>query len=95
MRAAFQSVSQDLEEAAALDGDPPGPRFTRSPPLALPPFRCSPGGFLAGYSEFAIGWLFIEKSSNVTLAMALWGPEPWITPWSNCLPGLLISNPGN
>ena len=29
--------------------------------------------FLIGYSEFAIGWLFVESSQNVTLAMAISG----------------------
>ena len=29
--------------------------------------------FLIGYTEFAIGWLFVESSNNVTLAMAVSG----------------------
>ncbi|HLE16593.1 MAG TPA: hypothetical protein VI776_17760 [Anaerolineales bacterium] len=29
--------------------------------------------FLVGYTEFAIGWLFVESSRNVTLAMAVSG----------------------
>jgi arabinogalactan oligomer/maltooligosaccharide transport system permease protein len=28
---------------------------------------------LVGYTEFAIGWLFVESSQNVTLAMAVSG----------------------
>ncbi len=36
-----------------------------------------------GYSEFAIGWLFIDKSQNVTLAMSIYAilvsgdAQPW------------------
>ena len=36
-----------------------------------------------GYSEFAIGWLFIDKSENVTLAMSIYSilasgaTQPW------------------
>jgi hypothetical protein len=29
--------------------------------------------FLVGYTEFAIGWLFVESGENVTLAMAVSG----------------------
>ena len=29
--------------------------------------------FLVGYTEFAIGWLFVERGENVTLAMAVSG----------------------
>ena len=39
--------------------------------------------FLMGYSEFAIGWLFIERSENATLSMALWGVRSLgAVPWS-------------
>lgn len=97
MRAAFQSVSQDLEEAAALDGASAWTRFTRiTLPLALPAISVAAlVAFLAGYSEFAIGWLFIEKSSNVTLAMALWGARTMgLTPWSELAAlALLMSIP--
>jgi ABC-type maltose transport system permease subunit len=31
--------------------------------------------FLIGYSEFAIGWLFVDKPANVTLAMAISGMQ--------------------
>jgi arabinogalactan oligomer/maltooligosaccharide transport system permease protein len=27
--------------------------------------------FLLGYSEFVMGWLFVDRSDNVTLAMAI------------------------
>jgi ABC-type glycerol-3-phosphate transport system permease component len=75
MRAAFQAVPKELEEAAFLDGATAFQTFIMvTIPNALPAIGvASLVAFLVGYSEFAIGWLFIEKSSNATLAMALWG----------------------
>ena len=75
MRSAFQAVPKDLEEAAFLDGASTFGTFWRvSLPIALP--SISVAGliaFLIAYSEFAMGWLFIDKSTNVTLAMAISG----------------------
>ncbi|MDD1713397.1 MAG: carbohydrate ABC transporter permease, partial [Methanoregulaceae archaeon] len=75
MRAAFQAVPQELEEAAFLDGATPLVTFRRvSLPLALPAIAVAGlAAFLIGYSEFAMGWLFVERSQNVTLAMAISG----------------------
>jgi ABC-type glycerol-3-phosphate transport system permease component len=39
--------------------------------------------FLLGYTEFAIGWLFVESSQNVTLAMAVSGMRQASGVWSN------------
>lgn len=75
MRAAFQSVPLELEEAAFIDGATPFIAFRRiALPLAAPSIAVAAVvAFLAGYTEFAIGWLFVENSQNVTLAMAVWG----------------------
>ncbi|MFC1923700.1 ABC transporter permease subunit, partial [Chloroflexota bacterium] len=75
MRASFQAVSKELEEAAFLDGAGPFTAFLRvTLPLALPSIAVAAlVAFLVGYTEFAIGWLFIESSENVTLAMAVSG----------------------
>ncbi len=75
MRAAFQSVPKELEEAAFLDGANRFVAFWRvSLPLALPAIGIAAiVAFLLGYSEFAMGWLFVEKPDNVTLAMAISG----------------------
>jgi arabinogalactan oligomer/maltooligosaccharide transport system permease protein len=75
MRAAFQSVPKELEEAAFLDGASAFIAFWRvTMPLALPSISIAAlVAFLIGYSEFAIGWLFVEKSDHVTLAMAVSG----------------------
>ncbi len=73
MRAVFQAVARELEESALLDGATPWISFWRIHlPLALPSILATAlVAFLAGYSEFAIGWLFVQRSTNVTLAMAM------------------------
>ncbi len=75
MRAAFQSVPRELEEAAFLDGASHWVSFLRiSLPLALPAISIAAlVAFLLGYSEFVMGWLFVERSDQVTLAMAISG----------------------
>lgn len=75
MRSAFQSVPKELEESAYLDGANDFIAFWRiTLPLALPSIAVAAiMAFLIGYSEFAIGWLFIDKSENVTLGMMIWG----------------------
>lgn len=85
MRAAFQGVAKDLEEAAQLDGAGYLKTFFLvTLPLALPSISVAAlVAFLAGYSEFAIGWLFVGSSKTVTLAMALWGILSYgSVPWS-------------
>lgn len=41
--------------------------------------------FLIGYSEFALGWLFVDKAQNVTLAMAISGmvQSSYLDSWAN------------
>ncbi len=75
MRAAFQSVPKELEEAAFLDGANQWTAFWNvSLPLALPAIAIAAlVAFLVGYSEFVMGWLFVERPENVTLAMATSG----------------------
>lgn len=75
MRAAFRAVPLELEEAAWLDGATPWVAFWRiSLPLALPAIAVGALlAFLIGYSEFALGWLFVDKPGTVTLAMAISG----------------------
>lgn len=75
MRAAFQSIPKELEESAFLDGAGPWTAFTRITfPLALPAVAVTAiMAFLIGYSEYALGWLFVDKSDYVTMGMALWG----------------------
>lgn len=77
MRSAFQAVPKELEESAFLDGASVVRTFWRvTLPLALPSIAVAALiAFLIGYSEFAIGWLFVDKSDNVTLAMAISGMQ--------------------
>lgn len=85
MRAAFQSIARDLEEAAFLDGAGNFAAFRYiTLPLALPSIGIAALiSFLMAYSEFAIGWLFVDKAQNVTLSMAIYamvrtgGAQPW------------------
>lgn len=75
MRSAFQAVSQEVVEAARLDGASDLQTFLSiSLPIATPSIAVAALiAFLIGYSEFAMGWLFVDKSSNVTVAMAVSG----------------------
>lgn len=75
MRSAFQAVSSEVVEAARLDGASDLQTFWRiSLPIASPSIAVAALiAFLIGYSEFAMGWLFVDKSSNVTVAMAVSG----------------------
>lgn len=85
MRAAFQSIPKELEEAAFLDGANDLKTFMYiTLPLALPSITVAGLiAFLMAYSEFAIGWLFVEKADNVTLAMSIYAmlqsgnAQPW------------------
>lgn len=86
MRAAFQSAPPELEEAAFLDGAGRLAAFWHvSLPLALPSIAVAALiAFLTGYSEFAMGWLFVQKPQNVTLAMAVSGMvQGSLASWSN------------
>ena len=87
MRAAFQAVALELEESAFLDGASPWTAFWRiTLPLALPAIAVAGLiAFLIGYSEFAMGWLFVDKAQNVTLAMAISGmiQSSYLDSWAN------------
>jgi ABC-type glycerol-3-phosphate transport system permease component len=84
MRASFQAVPGELEEAAFLEGATPLTVFWRiTLPLAAPSIAVAAlMAFLIGYTEFAIGWLFVERGENVTLAMAVSGMSGQSVAWS-------------
>ncbi len=77
MRAAFQAVPPEIEEAAFIDGATAWQTYWRvTLRLALPSIGVAALlAFLIGYSEFAIGWLFVDRPANVTLAMAISGMQ--------------------
>jgi ABC-type glycerol-3-phosphate transport system permease component len=85
MRVAFQAVSKELEEAAFLDGANSFKTFRYvTLPLALPSISIAAMiSFLMAYSEFAIGWFFVDKADTVTLAMSIYAmvqsgnAQPW------------------
>ena len=85
MRSAFQAVPKELEEAAYLDGAGNLATFALIDlPLSLPSIAVAGLiAFLMAYSEFAIGWLFVESSDTVTLAMSIYAmvqtgdAQPW------------------
>jgi arabinogalactan oligomer/maltooligosaccharide transport system permease protein len=88
MRAAFQSIPKEIEEAAFLDGAGDFKSFIFiTLPLAIPSIAVAGLiAFLMAYSEFALGWLFVEKAETLTLAMAIYamvqnqylgGAQPW------------------
>jgi arabinogalactan oligomer / maltooligosaccharide transport system permease protein len=88
MRAAFQAVPKEVEEAAFIDGAGDITSFLRiTLPLALPSIAIAGLiAFLMAYSEFTLGWLFVDKADNVTLAMSIYaivqtqytgGAQPW------------------
>ncbi len=73
MRAAFQAVPGELEEAAFVDGAGRLTAFRRiSLPIAAPSILVAGlVAFLLGYTEFALAWLFASSERNLTLAMIL------------------------
>ncbi len=88
MRAAFQAIPKEVEEAAFLDGASDLKSFIFiTLPLALPSIAVAGLiAFLMAYSEFTLGWLFVDKADNVTLAMSIYaivqtqysgGAQPW------------------
>jgi arabinogalactan oligomer/maltooligosaccharide transport system permease protein len=88
MRSAFQAIPKEIEEAAFLDGaNDLKTFFFITLPLALPSISVAGlVAFLMAYSEFTLGWLFVEKADTVTLSMAIYaivqtqhhgGAQPW------------------
>lgn len=84
MRAAFQAIPKEMEEAAFLDGAGYFKTFYFIDlPLALPAIGTAAiVAFLIAYSEFAMGWMFVTRSEEVTLAMAIFGILGSSSRWS-------------
>lgn len=88
LRSAFQAIPREVQEAALLDGAGEFRSFLYIIlPLTLPSITVAALiGFLMAYSEFTIGWLFVERADTVTLAMSIYaivinqymgGAQPW------------------
>ncbi len=69
----FDTIPKELEEAALIDGASPAQSFIRIIlPLSLPAMAVTVlFGFMTGWTEFALAWLFLESPQRYTLAMAL------------------------
>lgn len=93
----FDTIPAELEEAALIDGASVTQAFFRIiVPLALPALAVTVLlGFMAGWTEFVMAWLFLEDPSRFTLAMALRSMQgQYTTPWSTFFAlALLMSIP--
>ena len=82
----LDTIPKDLEEAAAVDGASTNQTFLRIIlPLAVPALAVTGFlGFIGGWTEFYFSWMFLNKSSDQTLAMALYSMQGQFTntPWS-------------
>lgn len=81
----FDTVPKELEEAALIDGATVTGAFIRVIlPLAVPALAVTVLlGFMAGWTEFVMAWLFLESPERFTLAMALRSLQgQFTTPWS-------------
>ncbi len=93
----FDTVPRDLEEAALIDGASITQTFFRIiVPLSVPALAVTVLlGFMSGWTEFVMAWLFLEDPSRFTLAMALRSMQgQFTTPWSEFFAlALLMSIP--
>ncbi len=82
----LDTIPKDLEEAAAVDGASTNQTFIRIIlPLAMPALAVTAFlGFVSGWTEFYFSWMFLNKASDQTLAMALYSMQGQFTntPWS-------------
>ncbi len=83
----LDTIPEELEEAAAIDGADPNQVFFRvvlplaAPQLAVTFFL----GFIGHWQEFALPWLFLTKPQSYTLAMTLYnmtGQYANAIPWN-------------
>ena len=82
----FDTVPKDLEEAALIDGCTVNQAFVRIIlPLSVPALAVTVLlGFINGWTEFVLAWMFLEDPSRYTLAMALRALQgQYTTPWSD------------
>jgi arabinogalactan oligomer/maltooligosaccharide transport system permease protein len=82
----LDTIPRDLEEAAAVDGATINQIFVHIVlPLAMPALAVTAFlGFVSGWTEFYFSWMFLNKASDQTLAMALYSMQGQFTntPWS-------------
>ena len=84
----IDTIPTDLEQAAMVDGAGPNRAFIDVIlPLILPALAVTLLlGFMAGWTEFVLAWLFLSDESRITLAMSLYsfqGQYASQVPWSD------------
>ena len=84
----LDTIPRELEEAARIDGAGPNQTFFLIIlPLAVPSIAVVGFlGFLGGWTEFALSWMFLTNPKDFTLAMSLYnmvGQYSADTPWSS------------
>ncbi|HEY1014093.1 MAG TPA: ABC transporter permease subunit [Herpetosiphonaceae bacterium] len=95
----LDTIPKELEEAAIIDGASPNQIFFQivlplaTPALAVTAFL----GFMSGWTEFGLSWLFLTDPKDFTLSMALWnmtGQYSSSVPWSHfAAMSLMVSLP--
>ena len=83
----LDTIPRELEEAARIDGAGPNQTFFLIVlPLSIPALAVTAFlGFLGGWTEFALSWMFLTEPKDFTLAMSLYnmvGQYSDNTPWS-------------
>lgn len=84
----IDTLPTDLEQAAMVDGAGPNRAFVDVIlPLILPALAVTLLlGFMAGWTEFILAWLFISDPGRITLAMGLYSMQGEYSsqiPWSD------------
>jgi arabinogalactan oligomer/maltooligosaccharide transport system permease protein len=88
MKGYIDTLPTDLEQSAMVDGAGTTRAFIDVVlPLILPALAVTMLlGFMAGWTEFVLAWLFISDASRITLAMSLYsfqGQYASQVPWSD------------
>jgi len=95
----LDTIPRELEEAAKIDGAGPNQTFFLIIlPLAVPSIAVVGFlGFLGGWTEFALSWMFLTNPKDFTLAMSLYnmvGQYSADTPWSTfAAMALMVATP--
>jgi len=95
----LDTIPRELEEAARIDGAGPNQTFFLIIlPLAVPSIAVVGFlGFLGGWTEFALSWMFLTNPKDFTLAMSLYnmvGQYSADTPWSTfAAMALMVATP--
>jgi arabinogalactan oligomer/maltooligosaccharide transport system permease protein len=93
MKGYFDTIPYDLEEAALIDGCTPTSAFLRIIlPLSTPGLAITAlFGFLAGWNEFPMANIILQRETLYTLPVGLFGlQDNYRTPWGYFAAGSLM-----